>query len=55
MITPSSSAAVAAMTLKVLPGAYEPWITRFMSGVPGSLARLAQSAGSMPVVNWFGS
>ncbi len=54
-MTPSSSAAVEAMTLNVLPGEYVPWMTRFMSGVSGSEARLAQSEASIPVVNSFGS
>jgi hypothetical protein len=54
-MTPSSRAAVAAMSLNVLPGEYVPWMTRFMRGVCGSRARPAQTDASIPVVNSFGS
>ncbi len=54
-MTPSSRPATAATTLKRLPGAYWPWMTRFMSGVSGSLVRLTHRAGSMPLVKPLGS
>ena len=54
-MTPSSRPAVAITILKMLPGAYCPWITRFMRGVAGSVESRPQRAASTPVVNWFGS
>ena len=36
LIAPESSAAVAVTSLKVEPGGYWPWVTRFSIGEPGS-------------------
>ena len=55
VITPSCSAASVMMILKLLPGEYCPWITRFMSGVSGSLLTSFQAAGSIPLANSLGS
>ncbi len=46
---------MAMITLNRLPGAYWPWITRFMRGVAGSVDRRLQRAGSTPVEKMLGS
>jgi hypothetical protein len=55
VIAPSSSPAAAITILNVLPGAYWPWITRFMSGVSGSVVSSDHSERSMPAEKRFGS
>ncbi len=55
VMTPAPSAAIAVTILNTDPGAYLPWISRFVIGFSGSPVNAAHAARSMPPANTFGS